>query len=111
MRAHYKGTVLNKLHYPSNPDPQIDEPADAPVLDEEESPLAVTEEEVDEEEVVEIIGHHGSPARRKYHVLWASGDETEEDMMNLVDIVDGECVVTEALLQYWDNHEYLRPKE
>lgn len=58
--------------------------------------------EAKEEVVVCIEGHHGNGARRRYHVLWANGDTTEEMKENLVDIVNGEEIVNEELLKYWN---------
>ena len=53
-----------------------------------------------EEEVAEVICHFGKGSRLRYRVLWARGDETIEPPENLIDIIDGEQIINEALQIY-----------
>lgn len=57
--------------------------------------------------VEDIVGHEGSGRRRKYHVVWASGETTLEPRKNLADVIDGHEVVGEQLLKYWERNPTL----
>jgi hypothetical protein len=62
--------------------------------------------EVQLEAVVEsILCHFGSGKSRRYRVLWAEGDETEEPESNLMDVVDGEEVLNEKLMLYCSTYD------
>jgi hypothetical protein len=74
------------------------------------SPSVVTADSQPEpEEVVSFIeGHTGDGHSRKYMVVWASGDKTLESRANLVDNTEGDEVITEQLLKYWEQHPSCR---
>jgi hypothetical protein len=72
--------------------------------------IEMTDSSPGEEQVLAIEGHHGHGKHRKYHVLWANGERSEEFWTNLVDPgVDGEEeTINEKLLEYWDRHPWVK---
>jgi hypothetical protein len=64
----------------------------------------------EEETVKDVIGHEGHGRGRKYLVVWSDNSATWEPRKNLVDSVNGEETIVEALLRYWERNPKLSRK-
>ena len=68
-----------------------------------------TEIDKDPEWVVkDILAHRGKGRAREFQVIWQTGERTWEKRKELVDIINGEEIVVDALQRYYARNPRLK---